>query len=80
MSGPELRPRLRRQPFMTLRLHMSDGRTFDIKHPEMAFLTTHTVHLGVDPNEEHGLPDRVEYLSLRHIVSVEELSSPVTSD
>lgn len=79
MSGPELRERIRRQPFVTLRLHMSDGRTFDIRHPELALLTTHTVHLGVEPDQRNGLPERVEYLSLRHIVSVEELSAPVAS-
>ena len=80
MSGPELRERIRRQPFVPLRLHLSDGRSFDIKHPELALITTHTVHLGIEPDEQNGVPDRVEYLSLRHLVSVEELSAPVSSE
>ncbi len=57
---------------------MSDGRTFDIRHPELALVTTHTVHLGVEPANPAEVPDRVEYLSLRHVVSVEELSAPIS--
>ncbi len=71
MSAPELRDLLKKQPFVPVRLHMSDSRTFDVKHPEMAWVTTHTVHVGLDADKEYGIPSRVEYLSLRHIVSVE---------
>lgn len=80
MNAPELKSHLKKQPFVPLRIHMSDGRTFDIRHPEMAWVTVHTVHVGRDGDETEGIPSRVEYLSLRHIVSVEPLETHVPGE
>ncbi|MGD9855963.1 MAG: hypothetical protein AB7U20_13540 [Planctomycetaceae bacterium] len=77
MNAPELRQLLKSEPFAPIRLHMSDGGAFDIRHPEMAMLTVHTVHVGLEASARDGIPERVEYLSLRHIVTAEPLVSRV---
>jgi hypothetical protein len=39
MNPQEINKFLRATPFVPFRVHASDGKQFDIKHPEMAFLT-----------------------------------------
>jgi hypothetical protein len=78
MNAPELVSLLKEHPFRPLRLHMSDGRSFEIRHPEMAWVSIHTVHLGRPSAEDQRIAEQVEYLSLRHVVSVEPIDSSVS--
>jgi len=72
--GPEqLRQLLRRQPFMPIRLFMTDGTTYDIRHPEMAFVTRSTVEVGSEKEPGSGIAEKVVYCSLVHIVRVEDV-------
>jgi hypothetical protein len=59
---------LHRQPFSRLRLHLSTGMIFEIRHPEMAIVTRSTVYLEVDPHSPAGRPAVV---ALLHIAWVE---------
>ena len=79
MRPEQLRALLRRQPFTPLRLHLTDGATYDVKHPEMTFLTRSTVEVGKEGQEGSGIADEVVYCSLLHIVRVEELAGQVAS-
>jgi len=67
-----LRKILKAQPFQPFRIHMNDGRHFDVRHPEMALLSRSFIDIGVPPDEE--VPDRIEMLQLRNISSVERLA------
>jgi hypothetical protein len=72
MRAEELKELLNVRPFVPLRIHMTDGRTFDIHHPDNIIVLRGRVDIGVgtDPS---GVVDRVEHCSLLHIVRVEEL-------
>ncbi len=73
MRPEELMGLLRKRPFVPLRLHMTDGHTYDIRHPEaMMVFRTHAV-IGLQPDPETGVLDRAEHCALLHIVRVEEL-------
>ena len=74
MRAEELRTLLRRTPFIPIRVHFSDGTTYDVKHPEMALLTRSTVEIGIEDAEGSGIADAVHYCSLVHIVRVENLN------
>ncbi len=73
MRPEELRELLNAQPFIPLRIHMPDGKTFDINHPDFVLVLRSRVDIGVPQDTENGILDRVEYCSLLHIVRVEEL-------
>jgi len=75
MSAPELAKLLREQPFMPLRLHMSDGSSFDIRHPENAIVTVHTVYVVTHEDPKTGVAQDVQWLSLRQLVRVEQLAT-----
>ena len=74
MRAEELRALLRRQPFVPIRITFSDGKKYDVKHPEMAFLTRSTVEIGLEEVEGSGIAENVAYCSLIHIVRVENLN------
>lgn len=72
MNAPELTKHLKEQPFIPLRLHMSDGSSFDIRHPENAIVTTHTVYVVTHEDPQTGVAEDVQWLSLRQLVRVEQ--------
>jgi hypothetical protein len=74
MRPEELRNLLRRRPFVPIRIHLTDGTTYDVRHPEMAFLTRSTVEVGIEHQEGSGIADDVIYCSLIHVVRVENLN------
>lgn len=47
MKPEELVELFAERPFQPLRLHMSNGRTHDIRHPEMAIVGEGVLALGV---------------------------------
>jgi hypothetical protein len=71
MGAKELLEMIRRQPFIPLRLHMTDGRKFEVHHPDQLMVLK---SVFVIPVGNGTLPDRAEYCSLLHLVRVEELS------
>jgi hypothetical protein len=73
MRPEDLRDFNRRQPFTPYRIHVTDGQTYDIRHPDQALVLRSRVIVGVDA--ESGIADRVEHVALVHIVRIEELQS-----
>jgi len=53
------RPFLSRRPFIPIRIHLTDETIYDIRHPEMAFLTRSTVEVGIEKQEGSGIADDV---------------------
>jgi len=73
MRPEELLVLLRKRPFVPLRLHMTDGHTYDIRHPEAMMVFRSYAVIGLRPDPETGVPERAEHCALLHIVRVEEL-------
>ena len=77
MPPDELRAALRIQPFVPFRLHLTDGRAFDVYHPDCLLISPRVVYVGVYPvGQQNGerVFDRVEMISMIHIVSLEPLT------
>jgi hypothetical protein len=51
---------------------MSSGKTYDIRHPEMAWLTRTDILVGLDIAED-GVPAEFDICSLLHVTAVEPL-------
>ena len=62
---------IHREPFVPFRIHTTNGRTFDVMHPEFAMLLRTTLVLG---NPE---TDGVSMVSLIHVNEFESLGEPV---
>jgi hypothetical protein len=79
MRAEKLEELLRRRPYVPIRLHLSDGTIYDVRHPEMALLTRSTIDIGVSEQEGSTIADRVIYCSLLHVVRVENLNGQTTA-
>jgi hypothetical protein len=71
MTAEELVELLEERPFIPLRLHLADGRTREIRHPEMAFVSRTHVAIGVLGDDESRIPVRMTFCSIPNIVEVE---------
>ena len=83
MHPNELTDPLRASPFRPFRIYVSDGGTFDVRHPEMLMVTRRTAVVGImtdDGPSESGngssFPeiDRSTTLDLLHITRIEEIA------
>jgi len=73
MDPRELHEALKRQPFSPVRLHMSNGRTHDVRHPDDAIIGDEVLALGV--YEEGSEWPRIRLLSIININEVEPLAA-----
>ena len=58
MTGREFQGFLSTKPFVPLRVHASDGKTYDLEHPEQAYVMSTCVAIPL--TEHNEIPERVE--------------------
>ena len=75
MRPEELIQLIRKKPFVPLRLHLTDGKTYDIRHPDQVLVLRSRIDIGIAPDPNTGVLERVEHCSLLHVVRVEELQA-----
>ena len=73
MRPAQIRDHLKTQPFRPIRVHISDGSSYDIRHPEMAYVTTTQVMIALKMSTEN-LPDKVIFCDPVHITRIEPLN------
>jgi hypothetical protein len=73
MRPEEITALLRKRPFVPLRIHMTDGHTYEIHHAEVMIVSRSHAMMGLRPDAASGVFEGVEYLGLVHIVRIEEL-------
>ena len=81
MRSEELRDHLRKRPFQPLRLILTDGRSFEVRHPELAVVGQSTVAVGLARRgDPEPMQDRSITIPLVDILRVEPTkSSPAAS-
>jgi hypothetical protein len=76
MKAEDLIELLEERPFQPLRLRLSDGRSYEIRHPEMAIVTPNIVAIGLSQGGNGSrLAERVTHCSIAHIVEIEPATS-----
>ncbi|MDA1049801.1 MAG: hypothetical protein O3C40_04905 [Planctomycetota bacterium] len=71
MTVQTFRELLTRQPFRPFRLIMSSGESYDVRHPEMAFLTRSDILVGIDMDD--GVPAEFKICALLHVATIEPI-------
>lgn len=74
MRPTEILEHLRKRPFRPIRVFLTDGSHYDIRHPEMAFLTQRNLMIALDPGEE-GIPDRSVFCDPIHVTRIRPLDA-----
>lgn len=72
MTAQTFRELLTAKPFKPFRVSMSSGQSYEVRHPEMAFVTKSDILVGTDV--EDGVPAEFKICSLLHLTAVEPLA------
>jgi hypothetical protein len=73
MTVQPFRELLSQRPFRPFRVVMSSGHTYEVRHPEMAFLTRSDLLVGVGETDE-GVPAEFRICSLLQVASIEPIN------
>jgi len=78
MRSQDIRNFVKQQPFQPFRITLTDGRTYDVRHPEMAMVGKSSVAIGLPAAEdEEPIYDRLVTVSLIHIMQAEVIDGTV---
>ena len=80
MRSEDIRAFRRRKPFQPFRLILTDGRTYDVHHPELVMIGCTEVAVGFpSPGDPEPIFDRFTTVSLLDIMRVEPLEALTTT-
>jgi hypothetical protein len=72
MRPEDIRELLQHKPFQPFRLTLTDGRMYEVRHPEMAMVGRSAVAIGLPAsNDPTPIYDRLVTVSLLHIMQIE---------
>lgn len=72
MEAEELVSRVRQRPFEPFRLHLTDGRSYEVKHPEQIMVGRRSSHVGLGGNGDAPF-QKIAIVSNIHITRIEPL-------
>ena len=76
MDPKELLAATRRRPFTPFRLTLTEGTTYDVRHPEFCMVGKRSAVIGLEPlHENEQLFDHTTTVDLLHIVKLEPLEA-----
>ncbi len=77
--APGMRPEdilkfLRQRPFRPFQITLTDGRVYDIHHPELVMVGRSDMEIGIpSPRYKEPVYERIVFVSLLHVMQVEML-------
>lgn len=76
MRPDDFRDFLKAEPFRPFRVTLTDGRTYEVFHPELAMVGRSTVTIGlVPPGVSEPIYDRLVTIALVHVMQLDHLES-----
>lgn len=75
MRPEDVREHLDRRPFEPFRIFMSDGETFDVRHPDLCMVARTTIYVGVPDPKKRLIAVRVAHCALIHITRIEPFNA-----
>jgi hypothetical protein len=68
---------LQRRPFEPFRIEVSDGTSYEVRHPELVMVGRRAIVIGVPAEGQYPVYERTETVSLGHVVKLIPLPSSV---
>lgn len=73
MRPDEIRAHLHKQPFQPIRVFISDGSYYDVRHPDLMLVSRSEIVIGLNAGRDR-LPERNAYLDPIHITRIEPVN------
>jgi len=71
-TATQLKELMQAQPFKPFRVHMSDGKSYEVVNHDSAFVKRNEIEIGLNPDEE-GFSAKYVRCAILHITRIEEL-------
>ena len=71
----DIKARVRKQPFVPLRIVTSAGETFDINHPDLVIVGRRELTIGRASSDDPSISDGVDQVAILHIAAIKEMST-----
>jgi hypothetical protein len=72
MRSEDIREFLQKKPFQPFRVTLTDGRTYEVRHPELAMVGRSTIAIGLPAaGDTSPIYDRLVTVSLLHVMQIE---------
>jgi hypothetical protein len=75
MALEELAAALHRRPFVPFRLTMTEGSSYEVRHPEVCVAGRRSAFIGLAPSGPDLLYERSVMVDLLHIVKMEPIEN-----
>ncbi len=80
MQDDDFLSALSKRPFEPFRIQVSDGTSYDVRHPELVMVGIGSVAIGVPPaGVAKPVYQRIETVSLMHVVKLLPLAAPTAA-
>ncbi len=73
MNIDEIARLVKAEPFVPFRLCLSDGSSYEVKHPEFVLLSKSVIDLGIASSQTDPIADFIVRISPLHVVKIETL-------
>ena len=77
MRPAEIQKQVKTQPFVPMRIHLSDGSHYDIRHPEMVIVSHTVVSVAIYGKGDASMPEHVILCDPIHITRLEPINGNV---
>jgi hypothetical protein len=79
MSHEDLKIRVEHRPFGPFRVVLTEGTSYEVRHPELFMLGKRSVVIGIAKNPDQTFYDGTVMVDLLHIVRLEPLDTPTAA-
>ena len=79
MSHEDLKARIRQRPFVPFRVVLTEGTSYEIRHPDLFMLGKRAAVIGLAKDPEEAFFDATVLVDLLHIVRLEPLDRAATA-
>ncbi len=62
------------EPFKPFRIHLSDGKSYEVQNHDAALVSRNSVEIGVHPDPD-GIAERFVNCAIMHITQIEEMQA-----
>ena len=73
-TAKQIKEMMDARPFRPFRIHLSDGKSYEIQNHDSALVSRHSVEIGLHPDPD-GIAERFVRCAIMHITQVEELQA-----
>ena len=78
LSSDDIRARVRRQPFVPVRVCTSGGENYDVLHPDLIMIGRRALIVGTASADDPATFEQTAQVSILHVTAIDDL--PVSAN